>query len=381
MSPKSRGRPNGRGRSRTVRQASRPGVVEELLREAQSLVREQDAVLAETWASGWLGAMWEAAVAGSLEEAGSAELGLCRLLAVRVTQRPSAPGLAALHAFARVAVGPMREDLDAALAGLGDRFPTPPFALEPSAEATRAWVAEDVWGAERLLFVEFSGPTVHTLMAQVVDVGAPLVETLALPLGSDVAAEWAEHRTTEDVPMEPVEVPVDTALADLAEALASTEVAWGNPEDEHYTDLRALALQRSMDHRGDRPEQPPTPPPEREQLLAAFVAEAALPDGAQAAALVPLFLDFGDAALRDRPLGWSPMAVMVFLADALPRAARLDEAQREALPDVLQAWLRFALGRRGVPRRWVDPVVDTVEVGMPEYDAAVTAQVVEAAGP
>ena len=40
----------------------------------------------------------------------------------------------------------------------------------------------------------------------------------------------------------------------------------------------------------------------------------------------------GDGYLTARPLGWSPGAVMLFLADSVPRKVVLDAEQRAGLP-------------------------------------------------
>jgi hypothetical protein len=47
----------------------------------------------------------------------------------------------------------------------------------------------DVWKSERVLFVEFDGPTPHTLMASVLDVGGVVVNKLAI-LQPGAAAAW-----------------------------------------------------------------------------------------------------------------------------------------------------------------------------------------------
>ncbi|WP_433381517.1 hypothetical protein ACQPZX_17245 [Actinoplanes sp. CA-142083] len=89
-----------------------------------------------------------------------------------------------------------------------------------------------------------------------------------------------------------------------------------------------------------------------------------------AASLADLFLDYGDGYLHDHPLGWSPMAVALFLTDWLPRKVVLDAGQRAALPETLRRWVRFALGRRGVAERWIEPVVAAVDEYLDEFAEA-----------
>jgi hypothetical protein len=60
----------------------------------------------------------------------------------------------------------------------------------------------------------------------------------------------------------------------------------------------------------------------------------------------------------------------MFLGDWLPRKAILDAGQREALPAALRRWVRFALQRRGVDPRWIEPVVAAVDEYLPMFTDA-----------
>lgn len=366
MSPKSRGRPKGRGRKGKPRRAPAQDPLALLLGEASSLVQQDDALLAEAWASRWLGYAWSAALGDEDVDPLDGELDLVDALVERVLRHPSSAGLAALHALARVAPAEGTDLVAEAIDELPATLPAPAFATAPRAVPVRAWTAVDVWGAERLVFVEYDTPVVHTLVAQVLDVAGRYVETLALAVGPDVVPEWAGHRTDDDVPMEPVETPVDVALADLTDALAGTEVNSETfPDAEDYQDLRALAWSRAVEHAAEAaPPRPALSEDERERLGAAFLASGAVPDDETSAALVRLFLDFGEAYLPDGPLSWSPVAVVAFLGDALPGRVALEPAEERVLPDVLRAWLRFALAERGVPEPWVQPVLDAVDEGL-----------------
>ena len=51
----------------------------------------------------------------------------------------------------------------------------------------------------------------------------------------------------------------------------------------------------------------------------------------------------------------------LFLQDWLPRHAELDDGELDALPEVLKAWIGFALRRRGVEPEWITPVQDVVD--------------------
>lgn len=59
----------------------------------------------------------------------------------------------------------------------------------PSRCPVRAWRAVDVWDSERVLFIAYDGPTPHTLMAQITEVGGTMVDQLGL-LTPDSATAW-----------------------------------------------------------------------------------------------------------------------------------------------------------------------------------------------
>jgi len=86
--------------------------------------------------------------------------------------------------------------------------------------------------------------------------------------------------------------------------------------------------------------------------------------------VVSLCLDYGEGYIPAGPLCWSPAQVALFLTDWLPRRASLDADDRAALPDVLRAWVRFALLRRDVPEPWITPVVQAVDEHLPTFTEA-----------
>lgn len=370
MSPKSRGRPKGRGRRGKSRSPRRDDPIALIVDQARSLVREEDAVLAEAWASELLGTTWDAARQAEDGDGTDAEVALVAMLAERVQRHPSAAGLAALHAFARVAPAEGGPIARAVIAAMPATLPPPAFTAAPLPEPVRAWTAVDVWGAERMIFVEYEQPEVHTLVAQVLDVAGRLVESLALAMGGQVAQDWAAHRDEDDVPMEPVETPVADALADLVDALASTELAADPPVTEDFVSLRALAWARAVEYATEPRDREPTPSEAKERLVEEFLATGVVPDDETSRRLARAFVEFGDMALADGPLAWSPIAVLGMLGAGLPGRVPLDDDEVTALPDVLRAWLRFALERREVPERWIEPVLDAVDEGMRSYREA-----------
>jgi hypothetical protein len=362
VSPKSRGRPAGRGKAKTRRQepvrSLRPS--DRLVRAAHDLLTYTDPLDVEQWASGWLGQAWLAAPLDDREP----ERALCLEVVGRCSTRPSAHGLAAVAALRRVAPPTEHTLLDETIDMLRQSQPAPPW-LDAAFAPVRAFRAVDVYDSERVLFIEYG---THTLFAEILATGGTLVEKLSL-LQVGAAEAWDGVREPGDVPMPIEEIPVADALADLADSLRYTDMVWPRHDDEDFVDLRALAWARSRVYLPEWPEFEPLADEERAALVEAFVELTT--DSEAYRSLADLFVDYGDGYLNNRPLGWCPDAVAMFLADWLPRKAFLDADERIALPDALRSWLRFALERRGVADEWITPVTAMVDEWLPQFEHAV----------
>jgi hypothetical protein len=201
-------------------------------------------------------------------------------------------------------------------------------------------------------------------MAQVMLAGGVLVEKLAV-LQPGVAETWDELREPGEVPMPAVECPVEAVLAELADALRTTDMTLPRQDDEDFLDFRALAWSRCRAYLPDFRDWQPMADEERERLLDGFA-----PADDTVRSLADLFLDYGDGFITSGPLCWSPEQVGLFLTDWLPRKATLDAEQRGALPDTLRRWIRYALERRDVDPEWIGPVVDAVDVFLPDFEKA-----------
>ena len=170
------------------------------------------------------------------------------------------------------------------------------------------------------------------------------------------------------------DVDRDEALAAVADALWQTDMYWPPNEDPDYVAWRALVQWRTSGRRVER-DWEPLPDTERRALLDDFAAahgESLGLDPGVVEVLADTFVDFGDAYVSQGVLGWSPGEVEVFMLDWVHRKVLLDAEAMEALPDVLAAWVAFALRRRGLSEEAVAPVVEAVEGLRDEY--------VEAAG-
>ncbi|MFC4015730.1 hypothetical protein ACFOY2_51560 [Nonomuraea purpurea] len=363
--PKSRGRRKATSSKPVRRSPLPPRRSDLLLRDARQLTGLTDPLMAETWASGWLGAAWVAAELGERE----AEHQLCMEVTGRASTTPSPHGLAAIAALARVAPATDITMLAETIDILAETQPLPPWHTAMSADtgwtAVAAWRAVDVWDSEQVLFIDYEGAHPHTLMAQILKSGGLMIDKIVI-LEPGAAAQWDQLREADEVPMPISQAPVADVLADLAAALRTTDITWPRNDDEDFVDNRALAWSRCRDHLPGRPEEDRLPEAERHRLIQQFTTVNNLDDEVSRS-LAELFLDYGEGYIVSGPLAWSPTEVMLLLTDWLPRKAVLDAAQRTALPDVLRQWLTYALDERGVDTRWITPVVDAVDAHLPEF--------------
>ncbi|MCG5217552.1 hypothetical protein [Streptosporangium sp. KLBMP 9127] len=354
MSPKSRGRPAGRGRpKRPQRAVARLRLSEQILLDARRISQVDDVLPAELWASEWLGEVRQAAPPGETE----AEHLVCTEVAGRATAGPTPLGMAAVAALLRVAPESERRMLTEAAAILSISQPAPPWAQAPAWVPTGAWRAVDVWESERVLLVEYGS---HTLMAVIHDDGGTSLARLDV-LDPGAASRWEEFRASGDVPMPLRPAEPSEVLAELAGALRETDLAPPRAE-ESLIALRALAWSRSRDRLPGWPDWSPLPADDRQRLIDDFAG-----DDPVDRALAGLFLDYGDARFAPGALAWSPGRVAIFLGDRLPAGATLEPEQRDRLPGALRRWVRFALERRGVAAEWIEPVETAVDTYLPAW--------------
>ncbi|MET8862313.1 hypothetical protein ABZW11_05075 [Nonomuraea sp. NPDC004580] len=366
--PKSRGRRKATGSKPVRRSPLPPRRSDLLLRDARQLTGLTDPLMAEVWASSWLGQAWVTAELGERE----AEHRLCMEVTGRACAKPTPYGLAAIAALARVAPATDVTMLTETIDILAETQPLPPWYTAASAGTAwtpaSAWRAVDVWDSEQVLLVDYDGPHPHTLMAQVLKPGGLMIGKIAA-LEPGAAAQWDQRHESDEVPMPINQAPVAEVLADLADALRTTDITWPRNDDEDFVDNRALAWSRCRDHLPARPERDNLPEAERHRLIQEFATANHLDDEVSRS-LAELFLDYGEGYMISGPLAWSPAEVMLLLTDWLPRRAVLDDDQRAALPDVLRRWVAYALGRRGVDARWITPVVDAVDDHLREFQQA-----------
>ncbi|WP_049573041.1 hypothetical protein [Nonomuraea sp. SBT364] len=103
---------------------------------------------------------------------------------------------------------------------------------------------------------------------------------------------------------------------------------------------------------------------ERRAMLAAeFLASDAaehLSDPSAASRCADHIIDYGCEQDFGRPLRVSPTKCETFLLDWLPRKVMLSQAEQEAMPHALSAWVRFAAARTGLPEQGLKATLDAV---------------------
>jgi hypothetical protein len=148
----------------------------------------------------------------------------------------------------------------------------------------------------------------------------------------------------------------------LEDGLAATDATWEPEVTDELRQFRALALARCRAM--PEPDRPARPMPEiddadRDAVVAEFLASphaSQLPEEA-ARYGARLLVDFGADYDAGKPLRVSPAKIAGFLLDWVPAKVILDEADRDALPGVVSAWVRWAGERTGLTAAGVAELV------------------------
>jgi hypothetical protein len=355
MSPKSRGRPKGRGRPIKKRHlaTTRPLTLHErvMIEAAVYLGHDAPRVTAETAASQWLGEAWVSADMGERH----AERDLVEALVGELSGPRDNAAYLALVALATIAEPDERDRIQEHVASSGLRL-IPLWSGEDKAQPQSAWRASDVYGSVISIFVAYGGQEPHELAVNLRTIGGLWVEHISLLEPGSHDFEGVTGTGTAAV-----EITPEQALSEIAEALMVTDLYWPRQSDPGYTEMRAVAHARSRSF-AVRSDRQPISDDERHDLIESFVSEndVVAPEDVLRV-LADTFIDFGDGYLPGGVLAWSPGEVERFLTDWVVRKVILDAEDRAALPAALRAWLVFALRRRGLQEQDIAPVIAAVE--------------------
>ncbi|MFN2495648.1 MAG: DUF1841 family protein [Pseudonocardiaceae bacterium] len=135
-------------------------------------------------------------------------------------------------------------------------------------------------------------------------------------------------------------------------ALAATDTVFDPPVSKTYWCTRSLVLARL---RALPPAESPfveLAPEQRAGIVADFLASThggELADRDAAGRCAELIVEHSCAFDKSRTLRVSPMKSQVFLLAWVPLKAVLSERERDAMPSVVAAWVRWAADRNGLP--------------------------------
>jgi hypothetical protein len=367
-------------RSQPPGQPGRPGepgrapsaLFSELLRAARELLAVRSPLDAELMVSELLGTWWD-----QRQRSPDVERIIGEGLVEHAACQPSPVALALLSGVAclgtpRQAVAAER----AAIAMLESGVRAPAWADHLGAvTSAECYVNPDKWGDQDEIICVFSyaGEEPHALIS-VVDHNAEgmirdgwvtsQVDKLLSHCHLKAGAESADGALPEDV-FRQIDPP--QARRTLEQALAATDAAADPPVADRFASRHALIRSRIRAlpppaGRGVRPRK--TWSRDKRALLAAeFLGsdEAEdLSDRQAASRCADHIIDFGCDQDAGRPLRMSPAKARRFLLEWVPRKVMLTSHDREAIPLVLAAWVRFGGRKRGWRQSDISEVVEVV---------------------
>ncbi len=355
-------------------------LAQSILAGGREIVAERDALQVEAWASMMIGTFYKPPVPFEVSERLTAEL--WPALVRGAERQADRAALAVLLALAAVADDELRRLAQAAAESLrAAGVPDPPWAaIIGHPEFLGCWTAVDPFDDQCGYYLHFRyrGHGQHVVMAL-------RDENLG---GIIKDASFGELRTGSD-PRKHAESQPDVVVSDadpgvvaqqIAQALATGDMFIDNAWTHDFRDARGLLAARlrclpapakSAEPAEREPEPEPLGEDERVALADEFLDSPQAPACHQAAAItmhcIDSRCDYGDGD----PLRWSPAVVELFLLDFVPRKVVLEPDEIEAVPDVLRAWVRFALGKRGLAEHLIAETEEAVREFTPDYREAV----------
>jgi hypothetical protein len=220
-----------------------------------------------------------------------------------------------------------------------------------------AVISEAAFDDARTVLLESRHPDGETMAVGVLidrNLGGLAKDVLLAESIEQVVGAMGHHSTGEEAQLELKRVEPGVAAGLIREAIARTDMTWDPPVDDDFWPGRALALLRADQTPGsvEPPEPAEVSVEERDRLRDEFLASPEgrefAPDGDEAW-VASLAIDFCVGYTGGDPLRWSPAVVELFLTDWVPRKVLTTPELLKCLPGALDAWVRFAAGRRGSP--------------------------------
>jgi hypothetical protein len=220
-----------------------------------------------------------------------------------------------------------------------------------------AVISEAVFDDARTVLLESRHPDGETMAVGVLidrNLGGLAKDVLLAESIEQLAGSIGRHTADEEAELELKHVGPGVAAGLIRDAIARTDMTWDPPVTDDFWPGRALALLRADQTPGvvEPPEPTGLSVEERDRLRDEFLASPEgsgfAPDGDEAW-VASLAIDFCTGYTDGDPLRWSPVVVELFMTDWVPRKVLTTPELLACLPAALDAWVRFAARRRGIP--------------------------------
>ena len=342
-----------------------------LRRTARAACREaatlQDALDAELWASALLGSWWPPSFG---LQAGDADLEVGGPVVEEMARMGGAGALAGLIAIGELSetrLGSIAKEHAKHLRGRGIAAPRWARAIVDAEILRTAVMREEVFDDGRTMFIEavHAGGERHVIGVYIDNNLGVMAKDILLADSIDKVQELIASNPQPGgaLMIEPID-PAE-AGARIRDAMELTDMTLGAPVGEDYAALRSLAILRAdeLPFSDIDVSVAEMPIEERDELLSTFLKSpegAGIEAGGDEAHLASLAIDYCAGYVDGRPLRWSPVVVELFMTDWLPRKLIADRTMFEALPAVLEAWVRFAGRTREIPDWAIELTVDSI---------------------
>jgi hypothetical protein len=347
---------------RREREQVRRGAAPEEVRVARMIARsasEIDSALdAEAWAAHLLGTFYEQRYGLTFPDAVEVDPALLfgEPLVARLATFNDAGSAITLAAIAKLDDG----ELGVLAQGL--------LVSSPAAASAPAWIeqigeseivgaaviSEAVFDDARTVLLESRHPDGETMVVGVLidrNLGGLAKDVLLAESIEQVAGAIGHHFTGDEAELELKRVEPGVAAGLIRAAIVRTDMTWDPPVDDDFWPGRALALLRADQTPGTvEPSELSVEDGDRlrDEFLAAPEGREFAPDGDEAW-VASLAIDFCVGYCGGDPLRWSPVVVELFMSDWVPRKVLATPELLACLPGALDAWVRFAARRRGIP--------------------------------
>jgi hypothetical protein len=241
-----------------------------------------------------------------------------------------------------------------------------------------AVMSEAVFDDARTVLLESRHPSGEKMAVGVLidrNLGGLAKDVLLTESIAQVADAMGRESTGVEGELELEQIELGVAAGLIGAAIARTDLTWDPPVGEDFWSGRALALLRADQTPGVvEPREPAELSSEdrdrlRQEFLSSPEGREFAPDGDEAW-VASLAIDFCVGYTGGDPLRWSPVVVELFMTDWVPRKVLATPELLDRLPVSLEAWVRFAARRRGIPDwaaertrgsigKWVEEMVNS----------------------